>query len=142
MKKNKNNTTTLIIEEHPENYNGYEFITLIRYNDKNFLTIVDNVIDNSIIVYVLDFCSQLSITEEAVVTIANEWYENNRTNYPISIEFSKRFLGDEMSKILREFNTDFITRVIGPTYSFPMSGNRKIRRRKKKPLPAEVYIKN
>jgi uncharacterized protein YcsI (UPF0317 family) len=142
MKKNKNNTNSLVIEDHPENYNGYEFITLIRYNDKNFLTIVDNVIDTSIIVYVLDYCNQLLISEEDVISIANDWYENNRTNYPISIEFSKRTIGDEMSKIVREFNTDFITRVIGPTYTFPMSGNRKIRRRKKKPMPIDVYIKN
>jgi uncharacterized protein YcsI (UPF0317 family) len=142
MKKNKNNKNSLVIEDHPENYNGYEFITLIRYNDKNFLTIVDNVIDTSIIVYVLDYCNQLLISEEDVISIANDWYENNRTNYPISIEFSKRTIGDEMSKIVREFNTDFITRVIGPTYTFPMSGNRKIRRRKKKPMPIDVYIKN
>jgi hypothetical protein len=142
MKKTKNKISSLVIEEHPENYNGYEFITLIRYNDKNFLTIIDNVIDTSIIVYVLDFCNQLIISEEEVINIANDWYENNRKNYPISIEFSKRTLGDEMSKIVREFNLDFITRIIGPTFEFPMSGNRKIRRRKKKPLPADVYIKN
>lgn len=135
MKKTKNIPNSLTIEEHPENYNGYEFITLIRYNDRNFLTVVDNIIDNSVIVYVLDYCNQLSIAEEEVIAIANDWYENNRTNYPISIEFSKRMLGYEMSNIIREFNIEFITRVIGPVYVYPMAGNKKIRRRKKKPLP-------
>lgn len=142
MKKTKTIPTGLIVEEHPDNYNGYEFISLIRYNDKNFLTIVDNIINNSFIVYVLDFCNQLCISEEDVINIANDWYENNRTNYPISIEFSKKGLGDEMSKIVREFNMDFITRVIGPTYVYPMSGNKKVRRRKKKPLPKEVDVKS
>lgn len=142
MKKSKNIPTTLVIEEHPDNYNGYEFITLIRYNDQHFLTIVDNIIDNSIRVYVLDYCNQLMIAEEDVISIANEWYENSRDKYPISIEFSKRFMGSEMSKIVREFNIDFITRVIGPTYTYPMTGNKKVRRRKKKPMPKEVVIKD
>lgn len=142
MKKSKSIPTSLVIEEHPDNYNGYEFITLIRYNDQNFLTIVDNVIGNSIIVYVLDYCNQLLIAEEDIISIANDWYENSREKYPISIEFSKRLLGDETAKILREFNVDFITRVIGPAYTFPMSGKKKIRRRKKKVMPKEVLIKN
>ena len=29
----------LIVEEHPKDYTGYEFITLIKYNDQNYLTI-------------------------------------------------------------------------------------------------------
>lgn len=134
MRRNKAKTV-LLTEEHPDDYTGYEFITLVRYNDKNFLTIVDNVIDNSIILYVLDFCDQTTISEERIIEIVNDWYENNRKNYPLSIEFSKQNLSNEMSKILREFNVDFVTRIIGPVFKYPMMYKRKIKRRKKKPVP-------
>ena len=128
----------LIVEEHPKDYNGYEFITLIKYNDQNFLTIVDNITPDKVIAYVLDYCPNMKIDEEYIIKIANHWYENNRNNYPISIEFFKHNIASDMSKIVRSFSTDFIVRVIGPIYRYNMKGPTKIKRRKKKSIPKGI----
>jgi hypothetical protein len=129
------NFQPLIVEEHPKDYNGYEFITLIKYDGKNYLTIVDNITTDKVIAYVLDYCSSMNIDEERIIKIANFWYENNRNNYPISIEFSKHNVDRDMAKILKSFSTDYIVRVIGPVYKYNMKGPLKIKRRKKKSIP-------
>lgn len=138
--KKQVNFQPLIVEEHPKDYNGYEFITLIKYNDQNFLTIVDNITNNQIIAYVLDYCSLMNIDEEKIIRIANDWYENNRQNYPISIEFFKHDVAKDMSKIVRCFSTDFTMRVIGPIYRYNMKGPVKIKRRKKKSIPNGIEL--
>jgi hypothetical protein len=132
----------LIIESHPEDYKGYDFITLIRFNDENYLTIVDNVINKQIICYVLDLCAQAEINEEQVIDIANNWYANNRTNYPISIEFSKLELSGRLASLIRCFPIDYVTRVIGPLPEFEMGGATKVRKRKRKSIPKNMEFIN
>lgn len=139
MKKHLN-FQPLIVEEHPKDYNGYEFITLIKYNDQNFLTIVDNITSDRVIAYVLDFCPNMNIDEENIIKIANHWYENHRANYPISIEFFKQNVAHDMSKVVRCFSTDFIVRVIGPIYKYNMKGPTKVKRRKKKSIPDGIEL--
>lgn len=129
-----NKQIPLIVEPYPEDYTGYKFITLIRYNDINYLNIVDNVINNTINSYVLDLCSPNNIKEEYIIDIAHDWFSNNYSKYPISLEFSKRGLGDEFGKIFRSFPLDYVTRVIGILPEFKMTSY-KIRKRKKKNIP-------
>ena len=136
----KVNNVPLIIESHPEDYNGYPFITLIQYRDKHILTVVDNATDRSIYAFVLDMCGPEGLDEEMVITVIAEWYEDSAERYPLSIEFSKRGAADYMSKIYRTFNIDFVTRVIGPLPSFNMTETKSIRRRRKKPVPVGIEI--
>jgi hypothetical protein len=131
----------LIVEPHPEDYKGYEFITLIKYNDETFLNIVDNVCNKQIITYVLDFCKPSNVPEELVIETARNWFYNNRSNYPISIEFSRVGIAKETSKILRSFAIDYVSRVIGPLPDYVMSGPAKVKKRKRKPIPKNMeYI--
>jgi hypothetical protein len=130
----------LIVENHPDDYDGYAFITLIRYNDTNYLTIVDNMHPKFIDCYVLDLCSGANIDEELVIKLADDWYNESRDRYPISIEFSKKGQTANVSKILRSFNIDYVSRVIGPLPNFKMKGVDKVRKRKRKPVPKGVKI--
>jgi len=141
MKKSLN-FQPLIVEDHPKDYNGYEFITLIKYNDQNFLTIVDNIINDQIVAYVLDFCQNVNIDETHLINIANHWYENHKDDYPISIEFFKQDVAKDMSKIIRCFSTDYVARVIGPIYKYNMTGPIKVKRRKRKPIPDNIEFIN
>jgi hypothetical protein len=134
------NKIPLIIEPYPEDYDGYKFITLIRYNDENYLNLVDNVINNTIISYVLDLCAPNNINEEKVIDVANYWYMHNKDKYPLSIEYSKNNMAEETSKILRQFPMDYVARVIGPLNIYKMSGTYKIRKRKKKTLAKNIEI--
>lgn len=130
----------LIVESHPEDYDGYDFITLIQHNDISYLTIVDNMDKKFINCYVLDLCKTNNIEEESVIRVADSWYAENKDNYPISIEFSKLGLTKDISKIMKSFSLDYVTRVIGPLPHFDMKGTIKVRKRKRKPLPDGVKI--
>jgi hypothetical protein len=130
----------LIVEPHPETYIGYPFITLIQYKHQHLITIIDNADDKTIKAYVLDLCGPENVDEESIIVATSKWYETNRTNFPISIEFSKLRITTETSKILRTFNIDSVTRVIGPIPRFLMDTAAKIKRRKRRPLPVDIEI--
>ena len=133
----------LIVEPHPDDYNGYPFITLIQYRDKHLLSVVDNATTKVIKAFVLDLCAPEGINEEIVVGLIANWYDTGGfERYPLSIEFSKLGIANEMAKIFRTFNTEFVTRVIGPLPSFEMLETKSIRRRKKREIPPGVVVHN
>lgn len=135
-----NKQIPLIVEPHPEDYFGYKFITLIRYNDFNYLNIIDNVSNGSINTYVLDLCSQSNVDEEKLIDVAHNWFNNEKQYHPISVEFSKLGFADEFGKIFRIFPIDYVARVIGPLPSYKMSGAYKIRKRKKKNVHPSIEV--
>ncbi len=130
----------LIVEPHPDNYNGYPFITLIQYKHQHLISIIDNADDKVIKAYVLDFCGPEGVNEEGILHAAGVWYENSRTRYPVSVEFSKLDITADTSKILRTFSIDSVSRVIGPIARFAMNTGIKIKRRKRRELPPGIEI--
>lgn len=138
----RTNYAPLIVEPHPNDYNGYPFITLIQHRDKHILTVVDNADDKNIGAFVLDLCGPVGLNEEYVISLVSEWYDVSSERYPISIEFSRLNVIENMSKIFRNFNIDFVTRVIGPLPKFNMTEVKSIKRRKRKPVPAGVQVRN
>ena len=139
--RTKKKVVPLIIEPHPKDYTGFSFITLIQYRKYPMLVVIDNMTDDLVHAYVLDLCGPEGLDEETILLIISDWFENNKTNYPISIEFARRGLTLQMSKIYRTLNVEFISRIIGPINKFQMSNVRSIKRRRKKAIPdgVEVY---
>jgi hypothetical protein len=138
----KHNSVPLIRENHPSDYNGYKFITLIQYNDNTLLCIVDNVQDNHIFAYVLDYCTSSKIDENKLIETANTWFETKKDYYPVSVEFSKNDLSVEYSQIYRTFSTEYVSRIIGPLFIYDMSTVYKVKRRKKKNIPSYIEFED
>jgi len=136
----KRTLVPLIIEKHPKNYKGYPFITLIQYRKQHVLTIVNNYDEATINGYILDLCGPENVNEQTIISIASKWYSTNREKYPISFEFSKLGMANQTGKIYRSFNVEFITRVIGPVFKFPMEEIKSIKRRRRKPIPPNVIV--
>lgn len=136
----KKSSVPLIVEPHPKDYDGFPFITLVQYRKAPMLVIVDNADEDVIRAYVLDLCGPEHVNEEAVITAATEWYSTNRSNYPISIEFSRRGMTMMASKIYRALSIEFVSRVIGPVPKYPMSNIKSIKRRRRKPISTNVEI--
>ena len=67
----------LVIEEHPSDYEGYPFITLVQYRDEHILTIINNSDDKTVQAYVLDLCGPESVKEELVIAVALQWLEES-----------------------------------------------------------------
>jgi hypothetical protein len=130
----------LIRENHPESYKGYKFITLIKYNGETYLNIVDNVVNNNIVAYVIDLCNSAEVDELKLIEIADNWFSNNKDKHPFSIELSRKGLSNYFNKILRNFPIDYVTRVIGPLPEFNMGGPKKIKRKKKKSISKNIKI--
>lgn len=121
----------MIIENHPDDYNGFPFITLIQFEEEHVLTIVDNYDKRTIKAYVLDYCKLSNVDEFNLVSVANNWWNNNKPPYPISIEFSRRNMTIETSKIYRSFVVESVVRVIGPLFSFDMDNVSRIRKKRR-----------
>lgn len=137
------NTVPLIIEPHPKEYDGYPFITLIQYRKEHTLTLVDNSDDKLVKAYVLDMCGPANVDEETLINVAKEWYDDGgMEKYPVSIAISRLGLAQEANRIYRTFNIEYITRVIGPLPSFAMKQVHSVKRRKRKPVPPGVEVKN
>ena len=130
----------LILEPHPSDYKGFPFITLIQYRKAPMLVIVDNTDGDTIKAFVLDLCGPERVNEELVILAASEWYENNRSKFPVSIEFSRRGITCLTSKIYRSLNIEFVSRVIGPAPMYPMANVKSIKRRRRKSIPATVEV--
>lgn len=133
-------TVPLIVEPHPIDYSGFPFITLIQYRKTPMLVIVDNADDEIINAFVLDLCGPEGIDEEVLFEIASHWFIHNKGHFPISIEFSKRGVVGDTSKIYRALNTEFVSRVIGPVPKYPMNVTKSVKRRRRKAIPAGVEI--
>jgi hypothetical protein len=134
------NPVPLIVEPHPADYDGYPFITLIQHRNEHILAIIDNASDKTIEAFVLDLCGPEKVNEEIIIAIAAEWYKEEGGRYPISVEFSKRGVTSETSKILRSYKVDFVTRVIGPLLSYPMNTVKSVKRRRRKPVPQGMEV--
>lgn len=137
----RGNQAPLIVEPHPEDYDGYPFITLIQYRDQHVLSIVDNSNDKMIKAFILDLCGPEKVNEEMIIQVAEQWYEATGAGYPLSVEFSKQGMTGEVSKILCTYNTDFVTRVIGPLPQFAMEPTRSVKRRRRKPVPPGMEVR-
>ena len=138
--KSDKKSAPLIIEPHPAEYSGFPFVTLIQYRKQPMLAIVDNVDDSVIRAFVLDLCGPEEVDEELLIATVSEWYDTNRSSYPISVEFSPKGLTPHTSRIYRALNIEFVSRVIGPVPKYPMNSVKSIKRRRRKVLPAGVEI--
>lgn len=139
-KRTRGTPIPLIVEDHPKDYDGYPFITLIQYRNEHVLTIVDNVTNKTIKLFVLDLCGPAEVNEEKVISVANDWYTENRERFPLSFEFSRRGLSREVGPIYRSFNIEFVTRVIGPLPRFEMNEVHSVKRRRRKAVPPGMEI--
>lgn len=140
-RKRTKQTTPLIVEDHPDDYTGFPFITLLQFNQDNVLCIVDTANDKMVKAYVLDLCACNGIDEEQILSVAKQWYETSRDKYPLSIAFAKLQMSSGIKAIYRNYNIEYITRVIGPLPKFDMKEKVQIRRRRKKTLPNNVELK-
>lgn len=137
----KKQAAPLIVEQHPKDYTGFPFITLIQYHKTPLLCIVDNTTDSVIRAFVLDMCGPAGVNEEMVVAAAQTWSDEGLDReFPISVHFGQLGIGHETSKLYRTLNIEFVSRAIGPVPKFPMEATRSVKRRRRKPLPPNVVI--
>ena len=143
MSKNALDTTgvPLIVEHHPKQYKGFPFITYIQFHNSDVLAIVDNVHNKQLQCYVLDLCQPEEIDEAALIEVASRWYENNSRRLPLSVFINQLGLDVQANKIYRTYNIEFITRIVGPLFTYPINEVTVTRRKKRKsPVPNKSKV--
>lgn len=133
-------TPPLVFEELQDASN-LTFLTLIEFKKTKYLTIIENVIDDEIQAYVLDNLTAEGINQEWFMNIATKWFYSSSEKYPLSFEFAKIGHSDTVVKIIKTFNTNSTSRVIGKLFTFPMNAKPKVKRRKAVLVPDTIDIK-
>lgn len=131
----------LIIEDHPKQYKGFPFITYIQFHNSNVLAIVDNVHQKQLQCYVLDLCQPLEVDEKVLIEAAASWYNSSSHRLPLSVYLNQNGLGEVVAKVYRTYNIEFITRIVGPLFTYPITEVVVTRRKKRKsPTPTKSKV--
>lgn len=130
----------LIPEEYPEDYKGYRFISLIKYNEKSQITIIDNIVSDIIYAFVLDECNPLNLNEMVLIGHAIDWFEKYSTEIPFSIFLSRQKIDEDYYKVVKGFPVDYVSRVLGPLFKYEMGSPIKIRRKRKKEIQDNIEV--
>jgi hypothetical protein len=130
-----------LIFEELQDQNNLLFLTLIEFKKVKYLTIIENVVDSEIQAYMLDNLVAEGIDQEWFLSVATRWFYASSSRYPLSFEFAKLGKGDVVRKILKTFNINSMSRVIGKLFTYPVNAKPKVKRRKVVPIPETIEIK-
>lgn len=125
----------LIVESHPKQYKGFPFITYIQFHNSDVLVLVDNIHNKQLQCYVLDLCQPEEVDEAMIIDVAAEWYNSHSHRLPLSVFINQLGLDTNANKIYRTYNIEYMTRVVGPLFTYPIN-EVVITRRKKRKSPS------
>lgn len=127
--------------ENLEDQSNLIFLTLIEYKKVKYLTVIENVVDEEIQAYVLDTLTAEGINQDWFLSIATKWFYASSERYPLSFEFAKQGQSDIVRKVLKTFNINSTSRIIGKLFTYPVNTKPKIKRRKVSVLSEAIEIK-
>lgn len=136
----KKNAPPLVLEEIQDRAN-YLYLTLIEYKKEKYLTIIDNISGSDISAFVLDVAAAEDVDLAWFLSIANIWYYKSSEKYPLSFEFAKLGVKNSVTPILRTFNIDYVSRMIGKIFVYDIDSKPKIKRKRVNLIPSSVEIK-
>lgn len=122
--------TPPLVFEFLEDPMNHQFLTLIEYKRVRYLTVVENVVNDEIHAYVLDNLAAEGLDQQWFISVTTRWFYGASDRYPLSFEFTKLGQGDVIKKVMKTFNINSTSRVIGKLFVFDTSVKPKVRRRK------------
>ena len=136
----KKKVPPLVLEEVQDQAN-YLYLTLVEYKKERYLTIIDNIRGSDITAFVLDYANAEGIDMNWILSIANIWYYKSSDKYPLSFEFAKLGVKTKVTPIMRTFNLDFVSRMIGKIFVYDIDAKPKVKRKRVSVIPSSVEIK-
>lgn len=130
-----------LVFEELQDQSNLTFLTLIEYKKVKYLTVIENVIDEEIQAYVLDTLAAEGVQQEWFLSVATKWFYSSSERYPLSFEFAKLGHGDVVRKVLKTFNINSTSRIIGKLFTYPINTKPKVKRRKVTVIPETIEIK-
>jgi uncharacterized protein YqfB (UPF0267 family) len=125
----KKKIPSLIVERACDPGNAY-FLSVLRYRDDDYLVIVDNITEDEIHAYVLDYAQQEGINLSEFMKIVKTWYDTSSQLVPLSFELSRLNLAAVTNRIFKTFELAHVIRLIGNDFRYPHYAAPRVRRRK------------
>lgn len=136
----KRKIPTLVVER-AEDQGNYYFLSVLEYRRENYLVIIDNITDEEVGAYVLDYAQQEGMNLRDVISLVTTWFYSASHRYPLSFEFSRIGVAGRTNRIYKTFELAHVTRLIGKDFRFDLHAVPKIKRRRVNRIPAGVEIK-
>jgi len=130
-----------LIVERAEDQGNYYFLSVLEYRRENYLVIVDNITDEEVGAYVLDYAQQEGMNLRDLISIVTLWFYRGSNRYPLSFEFSRLGISPATNRIYKTFELAHVTRLIGKDFRFDLHSVPKVKRRRVNKIPAGVEIK-
>lgn len=130
-----------LIVERAEDSGNFFYLAVLEYRRENYLVIVDNITDEEVGAYVLDYAQQEGMDLKDLMSIITQWFYRASYRYPLSFEFSRIGVAQRTNKIYKTFELAHVTRLIGKDYRFDLTSPPKIKRRRVNNVPAGIEIK-
>lgn len=130
-----------LVFEELQDQSNLIYLTLIEYKKVKYLTVIENVVEEEIQAYVLDNLAAEGVSQEWFLSIATKWFYSSSERYPLSFEFAKIGKGDIVKKVLKTFNINSTSRIIGKLFTYPINTKPRVKRRKVNAISEAVEIK-
>ena len=101
--------------------NAFSFLSVIEFDGRKHLVVIDNIIGDMVYAYVLDEAIQRKMNLEVLLPIISSWAEAPQE--PLSFLFARLGVASQTSLIFKSFEVTGITRLIGCSYKFLIQHN-------------------
>lgn len=130
-----------LIIERAEDQGNYHTLAVLEYRRENYLVVVDNITDDEVGAYVLDYAQQEGMNLRDLMTVIFYWFYRGSHSYPLSFEFSRLGIAERTTRIYKTFELAHVTRLIGKDYKFDLLTPPKVKRRRVNKIPAGIEVK-
>jgi hypothetical protein len=130
----------LYIERASDSGNLF-YLSVLEYRRENYLVVVDDITDEEVTAFVLDFAHQEGVNLKELMTLITAWFYASSNKYPLSLEFSRLGIAGITKRIFKTFELAHVTRLIGKDFRYNLMEAPKVRRRRVNKIPAGVEIR-
>lgn len=130
-----------LIIEHVSDKGNLHCLSILEHRRDRYLVIVDNIDDEIITAYVLDYAQQEGVDLETFINIAENWLSTSDGKYPLSFELSRLGLTSTARRIYKTFDLAYVTRLVGRGFTYDLLTPIRVRRRRASRVPAGVEIR-
>lgn len=135
----KNKIPSLKVEALSERGN-FIYLSLIEYKRETYLCIIDEVTDDFIGAFVLDYAEQENIQISSFLSFVTKWFYSSSDKNSLSTELAKAGLSEHTSSIYKTFDVSYVSRIVGNPLSFKPQAKSKVKRRRVPVVPDYIEI--
>lgn len=130
-----------LVVERAEDQGNYMYLSVLEHRRENYLVVVDNISDDEVTAFVLDFAQQEGIDLKQLMSVITVWFYRGSHLYPLSFEFSRLGIAHRTNRIFKTFELAHVTRLIGRDFAYNLHEPPKVRRRRVNRIPAGVEVR-